>query len=195
MVSLLINYFSEETSSETQPWRPSPAPRWRLLGMLREGWALALQLESCLSPEDFRPPAVVMSRYQLRLRGIDVHAWGNPRHPIKSLCSIKVQADSQPSCQQQNNPKPWENLYRLPVLKKSQVVQNPQAEFCSEHPAGLKREGRVTSARRELPPLAVLPAVGWEGSGCLGYGKFSHGQFGFMGNSTGRPQPGLSEHL
>lgn len=26
MVSLLINYFSEETSSETQPWLPSPTP-------------------------------------------------------------------------------------------------------------------------------------------------------------------------
>lgn len=130
--------------------------------MLREGWALALQLESCLFRKDFRPPAMVMSLYQLHLRGIcDLHTWGNPRHPIRSLCSIKVQADAQRLCQQQNNPKSWENLYRLSILKKLQVVQNPRTEFCSEHPEGLKREGRVTAAPGELPPRLCCPR--WDG--------------------------------
>lgn len=105
---------------------------------------------------------MVMSLYQLHLRGVcDLHTWGNPRHPIRSLCSIKVQGDSQRLYQQQNNPKSRENLYRLSILKKSQVVQNPRTEFCSEHPAGLKREGRVTSARGELPPR--LCCWQWDG--------------------------------
>lgn len=52
-------------------------------------------------------------------------------------------------------PNPGKNLYRLSILKKSQVVQNPRTEFCSEHP------GRVTSARGELPPR--LCCWRWDG--------------------------------
>lgn len=58
MVSLLINYFSEETSSETQPWLPSPAPsKAEAAGDAQRGLGFGFAAGVLPFPKGFQAPS------------------------------------------------------------------------------------------------------------------------------------------